>query len=493
MTRGRRAPSRRFSTRRATRVDAALERWLPQPPACPPIVTEAMRYSVFAGGKRLRPVLTLAAADAVARRADTATARGRRARPTLGAARRVRDRADSHLLAHPRRPAGDGQRHAAPRPADAARRLRRRHRDPRRRRPAGRGVRAARARAGDDDPAIVGAEAARRRGRRRGGGRGRHGRRTGDRSAGGRPGAGPRRDARRRGPARDARAQDRRAHPRVGGQRRDHGGRRPTISSPRSIGTPPTSASRFRSSTTSSTSKAIAASLGKTAGKDAAGAKPTYPALFGLERSRALAAECLAARARSARRRRAGRRLAGRDRGLGCDSPELRRESTRGRIRGLVTAHRLRQSSVTWCPLCRSEWQTQDAAGRRAGRARLAPSRERARALILAGQVKVDGQVVSKAGAPVAADARRRARRRRIIRTSAAAASSSRTRSTPSRSIRRGAARSTSAPRPAASPTCCCGAARPASSRSTSAAASSTGGCAPTRASSCAKASTRAR
>jgi len=36
----------------------------------------------------------------------------------------------------------------------------------------------------------------------------------------------------------------------------------------------------------------------------------------------------------------------------------------------------------------------------------LAPSRERARALILAGQVIVDGQVISKAGAPVAADAR---------------------------------------------------------------------------------------
>ena len=35
----------------------------------------------------------------------------------------------------------------------------------------------------------------------------------------------------------------------------------------------------------------------------------------------------------------------------------------------------------------------------------LAASRERARALILAGQVKVDGAVVSKAGAPVAADA----------------------------------------------------------------------------------------
>src|ERR1700730_19402690 len=31
----------------------------------------------------------------------------------------------------------------------------------------------------------------------------------------------------------------------------------------------------------------------------------------------------------------------------------------------------------------------------------LAPSRERARALILAGRVRIDGQIVSKAGAPV--------------------------------------------------------------------------------------------
>jgi geranylgeranyl pyrophosphate synthase len=35
-----------------------------------------------------------------------------------------------------------------------------------------------------------------------------------------------------------------------------------------------------------------AAELGKTAGKDAAGAKPTYPAMFGLARSRQMAAEC---------------------------------------------------------------------------------------------------------------------------------------------------------------------------------------------------------
>jgi geranylgeranyl diphosphate synthase type II len=49
------------------RIDDALERWLPRPPACPPLISEAMRYSVLAGGKRLRPSLTLAAADAVSR------------------------------------------------------------------------------------------------------------------------------------------------------------------------------------------------------------------------------------------------------------------------------------------------------------------------------------------------------------------------------------------------------------------------------------------
>jgi geranylgeranyl diphosphate synthase type II len=48
-------------------VDAALERYLPAAPACPPRVGEAMRYSLFAGGKRLRPTLALAAAESVAR------------------------------------------------------------------------------------------------------------------------------------------------------------------------------------------------------------------------------------------------------------------------------------------------------------------------------------------------------------------------------------------------------------------------------------------
>jgi geranylgeranyl pyrophosphate synthase len=39
--------------------------------------------------------------------------------------------------------------------------------------------------------------------------------------------------------------------------------------------------------------EAESAVLGKTAGKDAAAGKPTYPALFGLDESRALAAACL--------------------------------------------------------------------------------------------------------------------------------------------------------------------------------------------------------
>jgi geranylgeranyl pyrophosphate synthase len=58
-------PLAAFLDRARVEVDAALEQWLPRPPACPEIISQAMRYSVFAGGKRLRPVLTLAAAEAI--------------------------------------------------------------------------------------------------------------------------------------------------------------------------------------------------------------------------------------------------------------------------------------------------------------------------------------------------------------------------------------------------------------------------------------------
>ncbi|MDR7865299.1 MAG: polyprenyl synthetase family protein [Sporomusaceae bacterium] len=43
-------------------IDRALDEMLP--PAYPPVIYEAMRYSLFAGGKRLRPILLMAAADA---------------------------------------------------------------------------------------------------------------------------------------------------------------------------------------------------------------------------------------------------------------------------------------------------------------------------------------------------------------------------------------------------------------------------------------------
>jgi geranylgeranyl pyrophosphate synthase len=45
-------------------VDAALERALPA--RAPALINEAMRYALLGGGKRLRPCLTLAAADAIA-------------------------------------------------------------------------------------------------------------------------------------------------------------------------------------------------------------------------------------------------------------------------------------------------------------------------------------------------------------------------------------------------------------------------------------------
>ncbi len=46
-------------------VDAALDRALPGAAAWPETIHRAVRYSLFAGGKRIRPLLVLAASDAV--------------------------------------------------------------------------------------------------------------------------------------------------------------------------------------------------------------------------------------------------------------------------------------------------------------------------------------------------------------------------------------------------------------------------------------------
>lgn len=57
---------------RAALVDAALDSFLPAPDAAPPAIHRAMRYSLFAGGKRLRPALCLAAAEACGGTLDAA-------------------------------------------------------------------------------------------------------------------------------------------------------------------------------------------------------------------------------------------------------------------------------------------------------------------------------------------------------------------------------------------------------------------------------------
>ncbi len=51
---------------RRQEVEAALAGFLPAPPEVPAVVADAMRYSLMAGGKRLRPLLVLAGAEGVA-------------------------------------------------------------------------------------------------------------------------------------------------------------------------------------------------------------------------------------------------------------------------------------------------------------------------------------------------------------------------------------------------------------------------------------------
>lgn len=50
---------------RRVEIERALAAILPPMPQCPQVVHDAMTYSLLAGGKRLRPILCLAAADAV--------------------------------------------------------------------------------------------------------------------------------------------------------------------------------------------------------------------------------------------------------------------------------------------------------------------------------------------------------------------------------------------------------------------------------------------
>src|SRR6201981_2082617 len=57
---------------RQAKIDRALDRYLPKENVKPATIHKAMRYSLFAGGKRLRPILCLAAAEACGGKIDNA-------------------------------------------------------------------------------------------------------------------------------------------------------------------------------------------------------------------------------------------------------------------------------------------------------------------------------------------------------------------------------------------------------------------------------------
>ena len=94
-----------ISTRAARKSKRALEAFLPQPPAVPPVLADAMRYSLFAGGKRLRPMLVVASAEGVAQAMGSSEAAARDA--ALPAACAI-EMIHTYSL-DPRRPAGDGR------------------------------------------------------------------------------------------------------------------------------------------------------------------------------------------------------------------------------------------------------------------------------------------------------------------------------------------------------------------------------------------------
>src|SRR5712692_12002047 len=54
-----------YIAERQKTIDEALDRWMPPETEDPATIHRAMRYSLFAGGKRIRPLLAIAAAHAV--------------------------------------------------------------------------------------------------------------------------------------------------------------------------------------------------------------------------------------------------------------------------------------------------------------------------------------------------------------------------------------------------------------------------------------------
>ena len=105
-------------------IEAALRKYSCLPAGCPDPLREAMRYSLLAPGKRLRPMLVLMAAEAC----GGSLCGGHAGRLCRGD--------DPRLFAHSRRPSRHGRRRSPPRPADVPQGLRRGDGHPGRRWPA---------------------------------------------------------------------------------------------------------------------------------------------------------------------------------------------------------------------------------------------------------------------------------------------------------------------------------------------------------------------
>ena len=56
---------RQYLERKREEVDHYLQSVIPRAETMPTTLHESMRYSLFAGGKRVRPILAIAAAEAV--------------------------------------------------------------------------------------------------------------------------------------------------------------------------------------------------------------------------------------------------------------------------------------------------------------------------------------------------------------------------------------------------------------------------------------------
>ena len=264
---------------RRAQIDEALARFLPSPAGVARrVLYEAMRYSLDAGGKRLRPILTLAAAETVAR-PSTAARAIELALPAACAIEFIH----TYSLIHDDLPAMDDDSLRRGRPTNHV--------------VHGEGMAIL---AGDGllteafalmadeprDPALAAEKDPRDSARSRAAAGVRHGRRTGDRSA--------RRGRRRRSTStslQDMHARKTgRADSRRGRRRRHHGGGGdeaiPAVDEyGRHLGL------AFQIVDDILDVEGDAKDLGKTAGKDAKAGKPTYPSIYGLDASRRLAAE----------------------------------------------------------------------------------------------------------------------------------------------------------------------------------------------------------